>query len=424
MSTTILKHSLKTILRIPLALAFVISLQGYAQENSTPDELFAKARKTAFEENNFPEAILLTKEALAKSPGNTELSLFLGRLYAWNGNYTEAREVLNPLLAKNPGDEDIIFANASVEYWSQDSQKALDMVHEGLILHPGSEDLLLLQAKILRDMKRYPEANEVVNKILEINPNLTEARALSQTLAPVAYKNAVGLRYDYVYFDKRFDDPWHLASADYTKVTSLGSATARVNYANRFATDAAQFEIDLYPRFSNIFYAYVNAGISDDKGIFPQYRAGFSLYANLPKAYEAEAGFRLLKFADEDTWIYTLSLGKYYKNFWFNFRIFLTPDNNNVTQAYSLGSRYYFGGSDDYAGLRLGTGISPDNNANNVLYGNTAYRLKSNNVTAEYRTTLNQSNVLYAQIAYENQEYEKGTYNNQISVGIGYIHRF
>lgn len=403
-------------------LVLLVSLQVYAQENSAAD-LFEKARKTAFEGKDYPVAISITREALAKDPGNIEITLFLGRLYGWNGEYNAAREVLTPLLLQNPKNEDIIFANASIEYWSQNPQKALDLVNSGLSLYPDSNDLLLLQAKILRDMRNYPEANDVVNKLLSIDPNLTEARALSQTLAPVASRNALGFRYDYIHFDKRFDDPWHLANVDYTRVTGLGSGTVRLNYANRFATDALQFEVDLYPRFSNMFYGYVNFGISDEKSIFPQYRAGFSLYANLPRAFEAEAGVRLLKFVNEDTWIYTLSVGKYYKNIWLNFRTFLTA-GDNVTQAYSLGGRYYFGGADDYVGIRVGTGISPDSNVNNILYGSTSYKLKSNNITTEYRIALHKSHIAYIQLAYENQEYQKDTYNNQISGGAGYIYRF
>ena len=227
-----------------------------------------------------------------------------------------------------------------------------------------------------------------------------------------------------VYFDEQFDDPWHLASIDYSRQTKIGSIVARVNYANRFNNNALQFEVDAYPSISETFYAYVNAGFSDDAGIFPEYRAGFSLYANLPWALEAEAGFRLLGF-DDQTWIYTASIGKYYKSFWFNFRTFLTPSNSSVSQSYSFMTRYYLGGADDFLSLRVGTGLSPDNQTNNILYNNgNQYRLKSDNIAIGYRKTLWSTNVLFIETGIQNQEYRQGEKGNQFTIGVGYLKRF
>jgi YaiO family outer membrane protein len=240
----------------------------------------------------------------------------------------------------------------------------------------------------------------------------------------ISAKNAIGLSYEYIYFDERFDDPWHLASIDYTRQTRLGSVAARVNYANRFKMNGAQFEMDAYPRISDLFYAYVNLGISEDEGIFPQYRAGFSLYANLPAAFEADAGFRILAF-DDTTWIYTLGVGKYYKNFWFNFRTYLTPSSSSVSQSYALTTRYYLAGADDFLSLKLGTGISPDDNANSISFDpDNIYKLKSTNIVLGYRKLFWDTNVLSLQLALENQEYAPNTKGNQLSLGLGYIKRF
>ena len=237
-------------------------------------------------------------------------------------------------------------------------------------------------------------------------------------------KNAVGLNYEFVYFDERFDDPWHLAALDYIRQTKLGSVAARINFANRFRTDALQFEVDAYPRISDVFYTYVNLGISSDSGIFPQYRAGFSLFSNLPASFEADAGFRYLAF-DDDTFVYTLGLGKYYKNYWFNFRTYLTPSDSALSQSYALTVRYYFGGADDFIGARIGTGISPDDNANSALFnGATITRLRSNNLTLFYRKLLGATHVLTAQAGLEDQEYAADSSGLQFSVSVGFIKRF
>ena len=398
---------------------FITMSAARAQENLTAEELFAKARHTAFNDKNFAEAISLTNKALIKSPDDTDLQIFLGRLYSWDNQAENSRNVFEKIIKEHPENDEVYLAYGNLEYWNKNYNKALEITEMGLTKNPGSQELMLLKAKNLIELKEFYEANTTINALLIINPKHEEARALNQGIAILSSKNAVGLRYDYSYFDKRFDDPWHLVALDYTRQTKFGSATARVNYANRFATDAAQFEVDLYPYFSKTFYAYVNTGISGNKDIFPQFRAGFSLYANLPAAFEVDAGFRFLNFTTGDTWVYTASVGKYYKNYWFNFRTYLTPASNNVSQAYHLNVRYYLGGANDYLAFRIGTGISPDNQTNNVFYNSTNYKLKSNNIALEYRRTIKNNVVVFAQASLENQEYAKDTRGNQISFGMG-----
>ncbi|MBK5271068.1 MAG: YaiO family outer membrane beta-barrel protein, partial [Bacteroidia bacterium] len=260
------------------------------------------------------------------------------------------------------------------------------------------------------------------NLLLKEDPKNAAARSISDKIKDQSSKNKFGVSYDFIAFDKQFDNPWHLASVSYGRSTSIGSVIGRFNYANRFTNGAVQFEADAYPRISKTFYSYISGGISNKSGVFPQYRAGFSLYANLPKSFEAEAGFRYLYFSSA-TWIYTSSIGKYFKNYWFNFRTYLTPGNNNISQSYSLTTRYYFGGAEDYLSLGLGTGISPDDRSNNIQLGN-VYKLKSNGISAGYNKTIKQLNTISITGSWTHQEYLQNTFGNQFNFGVSYQQRF
>lgn len=411
---------------ISLLILFFTSFSNIcAQEQEyTTDELFQMARTAAFDEDNYPKAIELTKQALEKSPDYSDVRIFLGRLYTWTDKTDLARSEFQRVLEKDPGYEDAVFAYGSLEYWNDNSEKALEIVNSGIAKNPKSENLLLLKAKILKDLERYHEAGTTVNNLLKINPKNTEARSLGVSIKNVSSKNEIGVDYEYTYFDKRFDDPWHLAGFDYTRSTKFGSIIGRFNYANRFADNGTQFVLDAYPSISDTFYAYVSGGISLTGSIFPDYRAGFSLYANLPKSFEGEVGFRMLSF-DDQTWIYTASVGKYISNFWLNARTYLTPSNDNISQSYSLTARYYMGGEDDYLSLKVGTGISPDNEANNILYNNgNTYKLKSNNISLGYRVSIKSTNIFFINASLEDQEYAQGSRGNQFSVGVGYFKKF
>ena len=417
-------HLYKPFKALMLAM-FFITFGSFAQEEEyTTDELYTQARNAAFDEDDYPKAVKLLKAALAKSPDYLGVRVFLGRIYTYSDSLPKARMAFEEVLAKEKGHEEASFAYGNLEFWNDNSETALKIVNNGLEAHPESENLGILKAKVLKDLENYEEATATLQKLLEQNPKLTQARSMLSGINSSTAKNELGVNYDFVYFDERFDDPWHLAALDYTRQTKLGSMAARVNFANRFRTDALQFEVDAYPRISDLFYTYVNLGISSDSGIFPQYRAGFSLFANLPASFEADAGFRYLAF-NEDTFIYTLGLGKYYKNYWFNFRTYLKPSDSALSQSYALTMRYYFGGADDFIGAKIGTGISPDDRANSVLFdGANITRLRSNNVALYYRKLLGSTHVLTAQTALEDQEYATDTRGLQFSISVGFIKRF
>jgi YaiO family outer membrane protein len=410
--------------RLLLFLLSLISTVALAQNGPSSDDLFQQARKLAFDNKNYPGAIVLAKHALAQSPDYTDIRIFLGRLYTWYDKPDSARIQFVEVLTKHPESEDGALAYGSLEFWEDNTEKALQIVNQALKFNPGSADLLLLRAKILNGLKQFREANLAVDSVLLKNPKNTEARALSSRIRDNSSKNKIGVNYDYVYFDKQFNAPWHLASFDYSRQTPIGSIAARVNYANRFNTNGTQFEIDAYPRISNLFYAYAGGGYSNNVGVFPKYKAGFSLYANLPASFEAEAGFRYISFSGP-TWIYTAAVGKYYKNYWFNFRTYLTPSNNSIAQSFGLNVRYYYAGADDYFSLGIGTGISPDDPRNNVLLNNgNPYKLRSNNISAGYKHAFKTLNVLFINFSLVNQEYQLNTRGNQFNAGVGYIRRF
>ncbi len=282
----------------------------------TADDLFEKAREAAFEQKNYSLAKSLSRQALVINPGYTEIRVFLGRLYTWTDQPDSAKRIFDQVLAEIPGHEDASLAAGNLAYWNNDSDNALRYVDAGLSHHPSSVQLRILKTKILADLKRWVEADSLVSYLLAQKISETEVRSLATRIRENSSSNTVGISYNYVYFDRQFENPWHLASIDYSRQTGIGSVITRVNYARRFSDNGIQFEADFYPRLSKTFQAYLSAGYSADVGVFPEFRAGASFYANLPAAFEAELGFRFLSF-DSNTWIYTASVGKYYKNFFY-----------------------------------------------------------------------------------------------------------
>ncbi len=393
-----------------------------AQTTASTDELFKNARQAAFEKKNYDKAKQLAQQALIKSPAYADIEIFLGRVYTWNKQYDSARYHFSNVLSSSPVSEDASIAYADLEYWNNHYNEALQICSRALAVYPTSEELLLRKAKSLNATKRYREAGIITNELLKANKHNTAALALASTLKDAVAINKISITYENSSFDKQFDKAWHLASISYGRQTRIGSVTARMNYANRFNTNGLQGELDAYPRISKTFYSYVNFGYSDNVGVFPKYRAGFSLYANLPNSFEAEAGIRYLYFSGT-TMIYTVYLGRYYKNFLFSARTYITPANGAISQSYGLAARYYLSGAEDYIRLSVATGISPDETNQNIQY-NTKSKLSSKQISAGFSHTFSKTNIISLSTGLINQEYKTSVRGNQLNLSVGLSHRF
>lgn len=393
-------------------------------DTSTSDGLFQAARSAAFDNKNYPQAKSYCKKALELSPNYADIKIFLGRLYTWSNEYDSAKTIFESVLATSPSYVDAAVAYADLLYWNDHYKEAIAICDASLKLNPDSDEILLRKAKALASLKDYAAAAAITAAILKKDNNNAAARSLDSRIKDASVKNKIGITYDYNVFDKQFADPWHLVAIDYSRTTGIGTVIGRFNYANRFGSSATQFEVDAYPRFNKTFYSYMNIGLSDNTGIFPRFRAGFSLYANLPKSFEAELGFRYLKFSGTPTWIYTGYLGKYVSSWLLGARTYITPSDyvKKVSVSYNITARHFFGGADDYIGGTLGYGISPDDKFNVGLI-NTPL-LNSYKVGVDYKKKINLHNIFNASTAWFNQEYLPGVIGNQYLFSIGWQYRF
>jgi len=404
-------------------LLLILASCSFAQENElSSDELFIASRNKAFEENNYEEAKVLALKALEQSPTYADIAIFLGRLYTWTDEIQLARETFRNVETSMDPSEDLYLAYTSLEYWNDQYEEALAIIDRGLIKFPKSEELLLLKAKILNSYARYDEAHTTIKALLRLNNGNTEARELANRIEINNAKNAIGVSYNFSHFDQQFEDNWNAVSVSYKRRMSFGSLIFKVNYANKFKSNGAQFEVEAYPRISNTFYMYVGGGYSDNVGIFPKFRSGASLYANLPKSFEGEIGVRHLYFSD-NLFMLTGSVGKYYKSFWFNLRTFITPSDHNISQSYTFTTRYYTGDANNYWSFAIGRGISPEDYNNNLL-GSTTYKLKSFKLGVDYNFSVKDVNVFSVGGNYYNQEFQPNRKGNQFDLNVSYSRKF
>lgn len=232
----------------------------------------------------------------------------------------------------------------------------------------------------------------------------------------------IGLNYSFTHFDKRFTDPWHLASVSYSKQQKWGYTGLNLNYANRFNKNGSELELETYPKFKKGIYAYVGGAAKlSSNALFPNYRVGFSLYQSLGRKLELETGIRHLAF-DQQTDVWVLGLGKYMGNAFINLRSYWSRKNGRWNESFILSSKFYL--SDDrfdFFSINVGTGVAFDDptQINNVVY-----QLNSFRAGADYSRNIGKKSIIKAGFQWINEEYQNDTYGNQLGANIGFSQKF
>ena len=388
-----------------------------------PDRSFFRARDLAFAGNNGIARDTLNR-ILTKYPEYTDVRNLLAKTLSWDGDYGKARKEFNRITSKDRENKEVWIAAIKNEIYAKEYNIALGLANKALKYIKDDAELLALKESATQSIhaktngkikKTNPEEarkeynritsidrknkkawvaaikNEITaqefyialglaNKALTFLENdddlmvmkayatmkLNSKNKLPETKTPPKdslvespLNNRLMVSNSFEVFDKVYESMIYTSVA-YQRETKAGTIIPRINYNNRFQTHGVQYEMDFYPKFSKKLYGYLNYGYSESP-IFPDHRVGAELYANLPKKLEASAGIRFLDFADAKVMIYTGSLGLYSGNYYLSLRPFITPNpNGDVGVSGNLLIRKYLKDANNYLGLRVGMGFTPE----------------------------------------------------------------
>ncbi|MCL6101783.1 MAG: YaiO family outer membrane beta-barrel protein [Bacteroidetes bacterium] len=365
-----------------VALLFTLMFSG----NISQAQTYQEAKDLAFK-GEYGKSREMCRKILAND-FDPDVAVLMARTYAWDSKYDSARVTLAEVLKREPTNRDALDAISDVQYWDNKYGDAIRYCDIALAKNAKDEHFMLKKAKILNAMADYKQSTGLLEALLQINPANAEARKKLLEIRIDQMKNRVRLTYTYDLFEKKSNkDPWQLAALSYGRKTSIGAIYGRINWADRFGSKGFQYEMDAYPHLSENNYLYLNAGYSN-LSIFPKVRSGAEWYHSFPKAFEGSLGMRALFFTNSNTYMITGTVGKYVGNYWISLRSFVTPSSTGTSVSGSIQARRYFADPEDYIGLRLGYGVSPDDRR----YGdvNSSYlKLKSQSARVEYNHLFN-----------------------------------
>ena len=381
-----------------------------------PDASLQRAMTLAFEGNRV-EARDTLANILTAYPDYTDVRSLLAKTYSWDGNYDEARKQFNRITSEERQHLEVWMAAIRNEMFAENFYIALGLANKALTYLPQEDDLGQLRSDILKQLEGVEDSTSA---------DSTSEKTVEEVKK---YKNTLAIFSSTDVFDVVFD-PMFYSGLEYIHETSLGKIIPRINYSNRFDIDGIQYELDLYPKISKTFYAYLNYGYSQSE-IYPAQRFGGDLYANLPKGIEASLGARYLSFTESNVTIYTGSVGLYKGNYYFSLRPYVTPRNNNTTGISGiLIARKYLKDANNFIGFSGGMGFMPEFKqflANSKLIAETVLFVGSQQLMLEYQFSFKNNPSLYrANLGITRQEFvfATGNYFYAVSAGLRYQVRF
>lgn len=195
--------------------------------------------------------------------------------------------------------------------------------------------------------------------LVSLSLSLVAAPAAAQQAPP--RRSMAGVELGRTTFEGAMD-PWSLASVWVGRRLAPGPLFARANYAERFGAAGMQGELEAYPRLSRRAYAYLNLGYSE-AAVFPRWRSGAELYVNLPRAWELSAGYRQLRFEDDDVTLLTGTVARYVGNYWISLRPFARVGASSAGEGREVSgtvtARRYFADPREFVGASAGYGRTP-----------------------------------------------------------------
>jgi len=335
------------------------TIPALSQNAIDPESEYLRIRTIAFD-GDYASAAVAARKLVNMFPSYGDARILLGRILAWQKDYTNAAAVIDTLLLTEPHNEDALSARRDISLWSKEN-----------------------------------------------SPVSTDIRA----------------GYFFDTFTEPYSRYWQVFKASAGHKFKWGPASAGVNVGNiivgdpspRYATEF-QFEIDAYPHLSNKNYAYLSYAYSPGS-YFPQHRSALEVWQVLPAGWAISAGLNYYYF-DRNIFIAMASVEKYTGKFWFSLKGFVYFKDAGPTTSFYLNARRFFNDK-NYLQVTVGTGTAPDEPFDIQA---TLMRLSANSIRLAYNVSVTPRLVMRLNAGYSREEYAAATWRNRFEGGVNFIY--
>jgi YaiO family outer membrane protein len=395
--------------------AAAATLPSVAADRDT-DAMFEDARQAAHAGDR-ETARELCREILELRPDHADAAVLLGRLHGWDGEHARAGEILTRAVDEHPDYVEARGALADHYLWTNRHDAALAQTVAGLEREPDHAGLLHRKSRALAALGRTDEALAAARRSYEIEPDPAVRRHV-RGLLDGHYRNEVEAEVEIESFDDD-TDTWRSGFVSYRRTFDWGDLIGRLNVADRFDDTGTQLEVDAYPRLRPRTYLYLNFGVSSSD-VFPDVRFGAEIFQGFAGSWEGSFGFRRLDFDEVEVTIWTGSVSKYWRTYWFSARPYWVDQEHGDARSLALFARRYFSARWEYAELSAAFG---NGDADVPIVGAITARevenLDSFRLRAELRRRMTDSVIVHGFLGTRTEELTFGRERDSVFFGAG-----
>lgn len=365
-------------LLVALAWAGLLASSGPTFAQGAPasfDQQFLAARDLATSGQR-AAALAAYTALLETSPGNADVLLGRGRVYAWMGRWPEAEADLRAATDAAPTYADAWSALGDLYLWSDRPTQAADAYGRWLALAPADDPApLIARGRAFRAAGNFPAARadfeaagargataaQVSDYLRSITPAALGARAPEpDVLTSNRYLWSASMGVDETEFPSAGIN-WTDYAASVRRHFEHGSLAIEALAAERFGISDHAWALDGYADLWN--RAYVNLRFQqglEDK-LFPRTRWRAELFQGVGHGWELSASDDRLNYSQAVD-LYGLGIGRYFGNWYVRWRhLYIpgVPGSPASSNSDRLVMRYYYAGdADNYVEAAGGVGRS------------------------------------------------------------------
>ena len=336
------------------------------------DQRFLAARELALKGQR-DAAIAAYSELLALSPGNADVLLGRGRVYAWMGNWPAAEADLVAATSAAPTYADAWSALGDMYRWSDRPQQAVQAYSRWSTLAPDDPAPLVARGNAQRGagnaagaradfeaaLAKGADPAAIKEYLASLEPQIVQPGVKPPDAVPSgSYLWSASLGIDAT----EFPSPgfhWIDTVASIRRKFDTGSVAFEGLTAERFGSHDTAWAIDGYADLWRRAYVNLRFQEGSDAVLFPRTRWRAELFQGVGRGWELSASYDRLEFASAVE-LYGLGVGRYVGNWYVRWRHLYVP-GTTTNPSWSNSDRvtvrdYFEGDADNYVEVAGGVG--------------------------------------------------------------------
>lgn len=343
------------------------SAAGVAASPATYDQQYQAARALA-NSGQRDEAIQAFSDLLVRSPGNADVLLGRGQVYARMDRWPEAEADLLAVTAASPGYADAWSALGDMYMWSDRPGLAIDAFGRLVELRPTDPAPHIARGRAYRAAGEYASARVDFDAALALGADAGQIENYRLSLMPRVHKPEAAVPAGFLwsatlgaswigFSESRQDWSEYILSA--RRHFERGSLALESVDARRFGSSDHAWALDGYLDLWSRAYVNVRYQEPPDATLYPIRSYYGELFQGVGRGWELSASYALLDFSSSNVDLYGVGVGKYVGNYYIRLRHLYVPGNGSGSNSDRLLVRYYYAGDgDNYVEVNAGAGSS------------------------------------------------------------------